>query len=354
MWKAVTAMILALFTVSAHAQDSTEPQVAPAVPRLVKLQLVEANSSDVTRKFFGHVVARQTVDLAFQVGGQIVEFPVIEGQRVATGAQIAQLDLEPFELALDQARLQKEQADRTVTRLEKLSGSTVSQVTLDDARTSADLAGIALRNAERSLRHAELDAPFDGLVAARNVAKFSTIGAGTPVVRLHDMSDLRIEIDVPEIIFQRAGANANVDLSARFPASDADYPLEVREFNAEASQVGQTFKLTLGMPPPPDQVILPGSSVTVTAVLHGANTGIIEIPSSAVLAANDGTQMVMVFTPKGADEGIVTATPVELAASNAGAVQVLSGLEQGTEIVATGASLLKDGERVRRFTGFAN
>ena len=59
--------------------------------RPAKLMIVGADADGVTRQFFGQVVARQTVDLAFQVSGQIVEFPATEGQGVAEDALIAQL-----------------------------------------------------------------------------------------------------------------------------------------------------------------------------------------------------------------------------------------------------------------------
>lgn len=320
---------------------------------LVKLVTVSPSETKVTRQFFGHVAARETVDLAFQVGGQIVEIPIVEGEVVEEGQVIARLDLEPFELALDQARVQKEQADRTLDRLQRLQGSTVSQVAVDDAETQAKLAEISVRDAERSLRDAQLLAPFDALVASRSVANFSTISAGTPVARIHDMSELRVEIDVPEILFQRAGRDPDIDLWAKFPTSETQYPLEPREFNAETSQIGQTFRITLAMEPPEDIVVLPGSSVTVFASLNG-QTSSLRIPSSAVVTTNDGTPQVMLFMSDNGEEGTVKAVPVSIAPSANGAVDVVEGLELGQEIVASGANQLSDGARVKRFTGFSN
>ncbi|MEL7211443.1 MAG: efflux RND transporter periplasmic adaptor subunit [Pseudomonadota bacterium] len=326
---------------------------AQETPKLVKLVSVDANTPKTTRQFFGHVVARETVDLAFQVSGQIVKIPIIEGEPVAKGAMIAQLDLEPFELALAQARLQKEQADRTLNRLQRLQGSAVSEVSVQDAETQAKLAEIAVRDAERSLDNATLTAPFAALVATRNQPNFATVSAGTPIARLHDMSELRIEIDVPEVLFQRAGNDEKIELWAEFPAIDARYDVEPREFNAETSQVGQTFQITLGMAPPEDVVILPGASVTVYAVLNGGPPSL-RIPGSAVVNTNDGTPQVMVFTPDGENEGTVTAAEVEITPADNGAINVLSGLTSGQEIVASGANLLEDGDRVRRFSGFSN
>ncbi|MEQ9259399.1 MAG: efflux RND transporter periplasmic adaptor subunit [Roseovarius sp.] len=342
----LAALLSAGLCHAAAAQEAGAP-----APRLAKIVEVQSRADAVTRRFFGTVAAKETVDLAFQVGGQVVELPVIEGDPVPEGALLAQLDLEPFQLALDQARVQKQQADRNLERLQKLEGSTVSQVTVDDARTQADLAAIAVRDAERSLEQATLKAPFDGLVAARKVAKFTTISPGTPVVRLHDMSDLRVEIDVPEVLFQRAGRDPDIELFATFPASDRQFPLEVREFNAETSDIGQTFRITLGMAPPKEIVVLPGSSVEVTATLNQTGA-FIEIPAAAIVFDTNGKEHVMVFEPAGAAEGVVRRVPVETAATNAGKVRVISGLEPGQEIVGSGAALLSDGEQVARFTGF--
>ncbi|MFG6592872.1 MULTISPECIES: efflux RND transporter periplasmic adaptor subunit [Roseobacteraceae] len=327
--------------------------IAQDQPKLVKLVEVQAGASETTRQFFGHAVAKETVDLAFQVGGQIVDIPIVEGQPIAQGATVAVLDLEPFEIALDQARVQKDQADRTLARFQALQGSAVSQVSVDDAETQVQLAEIAVRNAERSLNSAQLTAPFDGLVAARNVANFSTIAAGTPIARLHDMSEIRVEIDVPEVLFGRAGRDPDVALWAQLPGSDTRYPLEAREFNAETSQVGQTFQITLAMDPPDDLIVFPGASVTVYATLRGGPDAL-RIPQSAVITSTDGMTQVLAFTTQDGTTGTVSAVPVAIEPAPNGDILVLEGLEPGQEIVASGAHLLNDGDAVTRFTGFAN
>lgn len=329
------------------------PLAAETHSKPVKLMQVTSGEVRLERSFYGRVKARRSVDLAFQVSGQVVEFPVIEGFAIVRDATIARLDLETFQLQLDQARLQKEQADRTVARLEKLRGSTVSEVSLEDAETAAALAAIALRNAEWALEHATLTAPFDGLVSERQVDRFSTVAAGTPVVRLHDMSEIHIDVDVPEILFQQASANDKVQITARFPASEVQHPLQVREFNAETGAVGQTFRLTFGMAPPEGLNILPGSSVTVNVRADSGDKAIV-IPPAALVMRADGTPGVMVFRPVEAAEGQVTWTEVRIEPTQTGMVRVLSGLSHGDEIVAAGGGALEDGQPVRRFTGFGN
>lgn len=319
-------------------------------PRLAKVVPVTLNDGNITRTFFGQIVAKQTVDYAFQVSGQIVELPAVEGDTIAKGAVIAQLDRVPFQLALEQAQARKQQADRALARARRLQ-DTVTQVTLEDAQTDAELADIAERNARRDLENATLTAPFEALVAQRNFDNFSTISAGTPVVRLHDMSELRVEIEVPEVLFQRAGEDPDVELWVAFPVGDTRYPASPREFNAETSAVGQSFRITLGMPRPEGLVALPGSSATVTALLKGGASSIV-IPRSALVTGNDGSTRVMVFQPTSEQEGTVSAVDVAIAPADSGEVTVTSGLSGDAEVVASGASALRDGQTVRRFTGF--
>lgn len=329
------------------------PMATLAQTPIVKVETVASASAEEQRVFYGRVVARETLDFAFQVGGQIIEMPIEEGAFMSTGDVVAKMDQEPFELALADATAQQSQAERLVNRYQQLVGSAVAQSNLQDAETQLELSGIALRNAEREMANATLHAPFDAIVAARLEPNFSTVSAGTPVVRLHDMSDLRIEIDVPEQLFQRAGQDADLTLLAEFGATDTQYPVEIREYNAETVQVGQTYTITLGMEPQAGLNILPGSSAKVTAFLNTDVTRV-EVPQSAIIIENDNSTSIMVYTSTGALEGTVAKTPVEIAPTDSGKVTIVSGLEPGQEYVVIGANRLSDGDAVRRFTGFGD
>lgn len=354
----VLALILATSlpaALPAIAQEADAPLPA-AAPRPVKLMQVETGTTLPTRHFFGKVVARQTVDLAFQVGGEITDFPVIEGQAVTEDELIASLDMELFQLQFEQARLQLEQADRTLARLNKLAGNTVSQVTIDDATTQKQLAEIAVRQAEYNIEHAMLLAPFNGLIAKRHTEEYTTTAAGSPVVRLHDMSEIRVEIDVPEVLFQQSKESDALTILARFPTQpDKQYPMHLREFDAQASDAGQSFRVTLGMAAVEGLELLPGSSAEIAVSMFAAH-GEITLPATALLPLNaSGDVAVMLFQPgDGPDQGTVVQHPVTVDVNNLGGFTVTEGLSGGEEIVLTGVAALTDGQAVRRFTGFAN
>ena len=330
------------------------PAVGDDAPRLVKLVSVGQGDLTLRRNFFGRVAARETVDIAFQVPGQVVSLPVIEGMNLAEGDVIAELDLEIFELDLQSARLRLDQAERTMERLRLLAGTTVSQVAIDNAETELALARVAVRNAEYALGHATLRAPFDALVSTRYISNFTTVSAGTQIARLHDMSELRIKVAVPEVLYQASNIFdlTRVTLEAKFPGSDETFPVTPREFEAETSDVGQSFIWTMGMTPPPGRTILPGSSVTIVATLSGGGQGFV-VPPTAVRLGPGGGPSVMVFEggPE-AETGTLRLVPVEIRPDDDGRVVVTSGLGVGVEIVALGVAMLKDGQTVRRFAGF--
>lgn len=346
----LTALLIG-FSALPAASQSADAQIEAAI-RPVKLVTVESTDAAFERRFFGRLRAKETVDLAFQVGGQVQDFPATEGASRAKDELIAQLDLAPFRRNLQQAEVNLAKAERDVERLESLSGNTVSEVQLADARTQRDLAEIALEQAQEQLADATLTAPFDALVARREVAAFTTVGAGTPVVRLHDMSELRVDIDVPEVLFRKAKGGDGVDLVATFPSDDREYPLVIREFEAETASIGQTFQLTLAFTERPGGWALPGASATVLARAPEGTTGIIEIPQTALIYTPDRKTQVMVFEPNAGtpDVGTVSTTNVTVEIGANGTIHLLDGIETGREIVATGASLLRDGDVVRRFT----
>ncbi len=342
----LAAVLLLAISTGTIAQETPAP--APVV-RPVKVATVSAEDPPIRRRFFGQVRARQTTDLAFQVGGQVFRLPVVEGEPVAEGDLVAQLDLEPFELDVRQAEVQLGQARRDRERLESLGPDTVSEVNIEDARDAERLAEINLRETQDRLDDATLRAPFDGLVVRREVANFTTVAAGSPVVRLHDMSELRVDIEVPEVLFRRARSETDIRFSATFPGSEETHPLILREFEAETTDVGQTYTITLAFEEMPGPGLLPGASATVVAEARDEDPGVMFVPDTALVYGPDRQPSVMVFESGEDGAGTVTRQSVEIEVAADGRVRVVSGLESGTEIVVAGAAQLRDGQAVRRY-----
>ncbi|WP_108125271.1 efflux RND transporter periplasmic adaptor subunit [Saccharospirillum mangrovi] len=343
----LAALLLTLLPAFAWAETQADA-IKP-----VQLLKLEPQNQIVSRQFYGRITARSTLDLAFQTSGQIEQLPVIEGQSVAQGSLLSQLDLAPFERSVAQARAEMNKAKADLARFETLGRDVVAENQIDSARTAAELAEIAYQDAQDRLDKATLTAPFDGLIARRYVERYSNVSAGVQIVRLHDMSEMRVEIAVPEVLFRQVGPEPELIATASRLGTDEQMPLEFREITAETSSVGQTYTISFAVVDEVPSNLLPGASVTVTLslVIPQSYLGF-TVPVTALNYAADGSARVLVFTP-GADgqSGSVQTHPVTIEAAANGSMRIVDGIEAGTEIVAAGAAVLQGGEQVRRYTG---
>lgn len=341
---------VAILVASLGSASFAQQQAAENV--LVRVTEVGSTDTRQERVFFGRTVARQTIDLAFQVDGQIVEFPLNEGEEVPQGDMLARLDQQPFEIAAEQARLQEAQAQREADRAEQL-GRNISVAQRENARTQADLAATARKSADLALERATLLAPFDAVISQRLVANYSTVAAGQPVVRLHDMSQLRIEVSVPERVVREVGLDLDIELFVRFSGQGELFPVKYVESDIETGAVAGTYKVTLGMEPLADQLVLPGYSVAVVMRRSAAAQGNrFVVPLDAVGTDPQGAHYALRFDPGEGDSGRLSRVAVEIEATDTGDIAVTSGLNRGDLIVSAGLFQLADGQSVRRFKGF--
>jgi len=318
--------------------------------RAVELMQPGTAEKALQRSFFGRVVARETADLSFPLQGTLVHFPATEGSTVPAGETLAALDLAPFERAVERARIELQQADRAFGRTQVLQErNVVSKTMKEDAESARDLADVALREALDALEDATIVAPYDALVAERLTANHVIVAPGTPIIRVHDISEMHVEIDVPERLVQRYPVIDQVLFQARFPGRGDQVDLRLVEFHAQTEAIGQSYRFTLALPSQTGLDLLPGSSLTVTAVLPKPAPAH-EVPVTAIVADKKREPYVMVFEPGDAGKGTVRALPIDVASIN-GTSFVVRNLPSDIEIVRTGAHLLRDGQTVRRFTG---
>ena len=347
----ISLLLISLLAFSAHSVAQSLTSDLNRKP--VKLMQTEVSTTGGERRFFGRIAARETIDLAFQVGGQIQSFPVIEGSFVDEGDTLAQLNLSPLERSVRQAELSLEQAERTLSRNQQLAQrDAITTAQLEDSRTARDQADVSLQDARAALDDATLTSPFDGLVAERIVPNRTTISAGQPVLRLHDMSELRVRINIPERLISEIGNPDNLSFRLELTQGGPQYDLELREYIAEAGRIGQSYVATLGLIDAVDSPLLPGASGTVIAQLPVTGQPGIVVPPTAIKIASDRSTHVMVFTAEDNDAGTVNQRAVDIETPDGTTIVVTAGLEPGEEIVATGVHQLEDGAPVRRFTGY--
>ncbi|MEI4233700.1 efflux RND transporter periplasmic adaptor subunit [Roseovarius sp. D22-M7] len=301
-----------------------------------------------TRDFVGRLAPLKVVDLAFQVSGQIHELPVTNGQMRDEGALIARLDTVDFELALENARATYDLAEIEFNRAAELADrGTAAQSRLDQVRADRAQARIALREAERRLDQATITAPFDALVARVIAEPFINTTPSQPVVRLQDVSEMRVIVSLPEEIAALARADGrNFVFSATFPAASGyEASLTLREFVTEADPVAQTYEVEFAVTGEVDPRLLPGMTAKVSGrPATGSGAPPVVVPVEAIDTTSGTDPRVWVFDPESAT---VAPRNVILGLPRDGNVVVLDGLETGDRVVSAGWTGLTEGARVR-------
>lgn len=340
------AALALLAAIAACDAVDPAPESADTVPT-VRIVTVGEALVPQSRRFVGRVEPRSTVNLAFEVGGLIVEMPVLTGQTVRRGSLLAALDTADFDLARRQAEARLELAILDYERAEDLADRGAAPVArLDDARAQKRLAEVEHDTALRRLELTRLKAPVDALVTRRLIDPFTFVSAGQPVIRVQDVSEMRVVISVPESLAAAAGSADDFTATARLAAIPGEtLPLVLREVVTEADPVAQTFEVSFAIASPRDPRILPGMTATVEVVPNAAaDDRPLEIPLAALDTTGSAPFRVWVFDPEGET---VSPRAIEVGLPGTEAIPVTAGLAAGERIVAAGVRLLSDGQRVR-------
>jgi multidrug efflux system membrane fusion protein len=344
--------------------------------RPVKTMVVTTGDKLSVRSFPGRVEASKMVDLAFQVSGVLVRLPFREGERASKGTVIAQLRQDEFQArlltaqaTLDQARAQLGAAESRLTntkteseRYGRLVDSTaVSRSDYDSAQTAyraaqqdysaqqATIRGLEGRVAEAKLQLGDstLRAPYDGVVAQRLVDVGQNIVANNPVIRFQNVVDIDIVVDVPEAyvasnLRSTAIQQSVAELSI---APGRQFPVHVKEVAQIADPKTQVFEVRFAMKAPPGITALPGmtANVTVTTRANTRPRNILVVPVSAVVKQDTGEQVAWILGP----DQTVHRRIVKLGAPSGEQIEILGGLQSGDRVVVAGATLLREGMKVR-------
>ncbi|MEO1250691.1 MAG: efflux RND transporter periplasmic adaptor subunit, partial [Pseudomonadota bacterium] len=205
-----------------------------------------------------------------------------------------------------------------------------------------------LQVARNNLDYATLEAPFDGIIARRDVDNFSNIQAGQSIVLLQALSVVHLAFDVPgpDVTDLTANGPSAITNEVVFDAlPDQVFPSETVEFSVQANSATQTYRGRVAVELPEETFILPGMVGSVIATAPGEQTGL-SIPLTAVAAQADGASFVWLV----GDGGIVSARPVTLGRADGSSVAVTDGLAAGETIVSAGVGQIVEGMRIRPIT----
>ncbi|MCR9257238.1 MAG: efflux RND transporter periplasmic adaptor subunit [Alphaproteobacteria bacterium] len=331
---------------------------APEKVRPIKSYEISELAGSSRLSYSGTLVAADTSSLSFPISGTVATVLVEQGDSVAQGQVIAELDPEPFELDVSaaQAEMDRAEADFAAKRTEinrqqeLFNKGWIAQAALDQAtagfegaQAQLDYARSRRALAQRNLENTVLVAPFDGTIAERSVEPFQEISGGQSIVLMNSAGALEVEIAVSDTMVQRLSRGLTVDITVP-NIERCGCKARITEI-ATTSGTGNTVAVTAALLDGPDALI-PGmaAEATISLAVAADRRGFL-VPLSAIVPGDDvANGYVFVFDSQ---QGVVRRVPVEGAGAALGNLIAVRGdLEVGNIIAAAGTSFLRDGQRV--------
>lgn len=316
-------------TMTVYTPDLTRTQIYPAVV-------------DASRK----------ADLSFRVSGEIKEFVVNQGEVVQEGQLIAALDDRDYIVQVNDAQSLLDKAKADYNRAQNLvKTNAISQADFDLLKSQFHSAQARVNTAKNNLEYTQLKASFSGVIAKKHTENFQEIKAGTPVITLHDLTNIYLKIDLPEsIMIRMKREDGPPKLSAEFDALDGiSFPLTFKEVATQADDITKTYQVTLSMVAPKDMTILPGMTANVKAeqlIDEESAEANFHLPVNIVLKDTQG-HYVFVIEQQQDGIGLVRRRNVIAGAITELGLEIFSGIEQGDVLLTAGMSKVSDGMQVK-------
>lgn len=380
------------------AAVNNDLDAAPAKTTTLQVATTPARSGtlDAQRSVSGTIEAQRDSQVAAQTGGTVQRLLVQEGDQVSQGQVLAQLDDTAQRQALQNARLQVQQAEISLAQTRRSTQNntgtlnaavTAAQASLAQAQAGAQsaenlyrLGGISLSDVQAA--RAQLAQAQSALAQARaNLAQNGQSAQGSVPLQEAQLAQARASV-------QQAEQNlARTAVRAPFAGTVATLNVEVGEFAGQGSAVARlvdpgSLRVTFNVPAADAATLVGGARlnvgyggvnyvgvvtgapgvagtnrlVPVTARVQGGadlpvggaaqvryrvqlGQGLL-VPSGAVQA--DAGENV-VYTVSG---GVARRTPVSVVAES-GALVAVRGLDAGAAVVSPVPASLQDGSRVQ-------
>ena len=335
---------------------------------------LDADAADVAAFYAGRLVA-----VRVRVGDPVKQGDIVgELDPVDAKEQIAQARAQAKAAAADEqrARVERDAAIAEAARLEPLArDQLISALEIDRQRARANALRAAVESAaaggaeaqarvrllERRIVESVVRAPFDGRIAARYVDPGAIVPAGARLVRVVQVSPLRVRFEVPEheIAGLDAGTALRVVTQARPPSGGGSAPAPAvggavvpatgvaAKVTGVASEISRTRRVAtveaLIEAPPPGW--LPGMYAEAIVDRRTIARATI-VPALAVLSRLDSTGAVMtgVFV---VDGEVARWVPVTQIARDGDRVAIEGAVAAGARVLIAGHVDLTDGSQLK-------
>ncbi|MBS7808656.1 efflux RND transporter periplasmic adaptor subunit [Variovorax sp. PCZ-1] len=348
---AISLPAIGLFSSKTQAQNA--PAAAPAAKAALSVSSISPSSGALAIKLSanGSVAAWQEASIGAEVNGlKLNDVRVNVGDVVRKGQVLATFSAETVQADLLQAQATLAEAEAsaaaasadaqraaTLKDTGALSAQQIAQFNTAEATAKARVqaAKAMLAAAQVRRNNAQLTAPDNGIISARNATVGSVVGAGAELFRMVRQGRLewRAEVTSSEIAKIKPGAAVSVTA-----ASGATVNGKVRMVAPTVDPVTRNAFVYVDIPQHAD--IKAGMYAKGDFNLGTQNA--LTLPQQA-LVLRDGFTYAMRIEPSNK----ITQVKLQTGKRSGDAVEILSGAKAGERFVASGAAFLADGDTVK-------
>jgi len=282
--------------------------------------------------------AKASVTVNPYATGRLIAITAESGSRVTAGQEIARLDSDTEEIAVDRAKVAVQDTQSKYDRAKSLRATnTTSAVALADADVALSNAKLELRDAELALQRRSIVAPIDGIIGIVPVEVGNYVNAQTTIAMIDDRSSILVDFWVPER-FAEAVKVGN-DVSAT-PVSNIKQALKgtVAAVDNRIDEKSRTMWVQASIPNPND-ALRAGMSFEVAMTFPGDT-----YPAVSPLAIQWGADGAFIWTVA---EGKAKRVPVRIIQRNTENVLVDADIPVGMMVVTEGVQSVREGGNVR-------
>jgi membrane fusion protein (multidrug efflux system) len=305
-----------------------------------QVETVKVTATALTNQFetVGSLRAEESAVIRPEIDGKITAINFTEGQHVAAGSLLFNLDSALAQADLNEAKANLENSRRADARAREMAGKQlISHADLDEAAAALGVDQSREASARTRLEKTQIRAPFDGVVGLRGVSAGDYVKAGDALVDLVRMDPIEVDLKAPEVVLSTLALGQKIKLGVdAFPGQEFTGSIVAI---APTVDVGGRSVLLRARLDNSAGKLRPGMSARVQIVL-GTNPNALMVPEQAIWPNGDQK---MVYVVKG---GVAKLIPVTLGNRQPGMVEVTSGLKAGDEVITSGQLKLFDGASV--------
>ena len=323
---------LLMACVGTDADKAKEQSAAAAHHTLVKVETVTMQDVKQLREFTATVQAHTRNNIAPQAPFRIEKVYAEVGDHVKAGQLLANMDatnLKQTKIQLDNQEVEFKRIDE----LYKVGGT--SKSTWDAQKTAVEVARTAYKNLVENTR---LLSPISGVITVRNYDSGDMYNGGTPIFTVEKIRPVKLLVNISESLFTKVQKGKEVDVRLDVYGEEV-FKGYVSLVYPTIDPATRTFTVEIKIQNT-DERVRPGMFARVT-MDFGQEHRVVVPDRAVVKQAGAGDRYVYVYK-----DGKVSYQKVVLAQRMGNLYEVISGVEDGDQVVVTGQSRLTNGKEV--------